>query len=100
MRHLKLEYVFQVFNNYKDVDLDYYIEYKNKINSLNDSDFEFKLESFKDNSRYYIRSNDEIFKNYFRKISLPLISNLKIDKYLINNIYHYIESKKQILACF
>ncbi len=33
-----------------------------------------------DNSRYYIRSQDEIFREYFRKISLPVITYFSILK--------------------
>lgn len=89
MKYLKLEYVYQRFNEYKDVDLDYYKEYMENINSLENIDFEFELTAFSDSSRYYIRSNDNIFKNVFRRIALPLISNLCIEKHDIGGKFDY-----------
>ncbi len=89
MKYLKLEYIYQSLNEYKDIGLDYYKEYITKINSLDNMEFEFELIPFSDRSRYYIRSNDNIFKDIFRRIALPLISNLRIEKHDISGSFEY-----------
>lgn len=80
MYQVKLEYAYQQFNQYKSVNLDYWDKMFTEINRLDDEEFRFKLSKFVDKNRYYIRSENKIFKEIFRKISLPLLTNLRIDK--------------------
>lgn len=89
MKYLKLEYLYQGINEYKDVNLLYYNEMSSNITSLEAINFRFRLTPFMDASRYYIRSDEEIFKNIFRRIALPLISNLRIEKYEVDGNFEY-----------
>lgn len=55
-----------------------YLEsYKSKIS---DYSMNFTIIKFTDDSRYYIRSNDEVFNKLFREIAIPYISILEISK--------------------
>lgn len=90
MKYLKLEYSYQKINQYKDVDLSYYNELFSEITSMEEGEFKFRLTEFSDQSRYYIRSENNIFKKVFRKIALPLISNLRIEKYMVNGNIEYV----------
>jgi 5-methylcytosine-specific restriction endonuclease McrBC GTP-binding regulatory subunit McrB len=49
------------------------------INNL--ADFTINLEKFTDDSRYYVRSDDELFKKTFRKIVVPKLTDLQFVKY-------------------
>lgn len=93
MKSLKIEYVYQSINQYKNANLEYYQLWYDRISNMENDDFEFSLSSFIDASRYYIRSDNDIFKTVFRKIALPLVSNLKIVKFDLEDgrfEYHFL----------
>lgn len=77
----KFEFCYQFLNQYKDVSLEYWEEKFKEILTLS-SEIEFKLSSFEDDrKRYYIRSEPgDIFNDLVRKISLPYLSVLTINK--------------------
>lgn len=76
----KIEYVYQNINKYKSIDLDFWEEKYLEVSNMEEKDFYFKLLKYTDSSRYYIRSDDYIFKKTFRNIALPKITNLEIEK--------------------
>ncbi len=82
MQQVKLEYVYQRVNKYKEVDLEYWEQKFTYIKKLRDKDLTFDLERFKDKSRYYIRSVDSksLGYNLFREISLPILTDLVIKR--------------------
>lgn len=82
MHQVKLEYVYQRINKYKEADLEYWEQKFTYIKKLSDKDLTFALEFFKDKSRYYIRSMDSksVGYNLFREISLPILTDLVIKR--------------------
>lgn len=90
LQEVKIEYIYQKINRYSDISLEYWQEKYSEIDSINESDLIFNITKFTDKSRYYIRSSEEIFKNTLRKIALPLISNIRIEKYEEDDKYKYL----------
>lgn len=77
----KFEYEEQEQKYKKNISESWAIYYQ-KLNNLSSREF-FVLEKAvgsEDNARYYIRSYDDIFRNYFRNILLPIISSVSILK--------------------
>lgn len=88
---MKMEYIYQKINRYKDVDSSYWNSKIQELQSKEDSDFYIYLGKFTDKSRYYIRAEEKMFKYFFREVCLPLITNLNIEKYKKqDNTYEYI----------
>lgn len=77
---MKLEYGFQKINRYKNVSLETWEENYNNISSMNADEFYFELYSFSDKSRFYIRSDDELFKKTFRNLVVPKLTNAIFSK--------------------
>lgn len=90
LEQVKIEYVYQAINKYKDINYSYWQDEYNQIKEMQDDDFNFVLTKFVDKARYYIRSDESIFKNFFRKVALPKISQLVIEKYKDGNNFKYI----------
>ncbi|SSP30283.1 5-methylcytosine-specific restriction enzyme B(EcoKMcrBC) [Acinetobacter pittii] len=80
---LKIEYCYQLLNQYKKVSIENWNHNKNLVEQLPNT-IPFNLIPFHDvkKNRYYIRSTDEndIFFDLFRSIALPKISVLTIKK--------------------
>lgn len=76
LNQVKLEYIFQKFNNYKDASLSTWTDNYSQIKALPDSDFSIRLTKFTDESRYYVRAEEEIFRKIFRKIAVPKLTNV------------------------
>lgn len=76
---VKIEYHFQKFNKYKNVNLNIWQDNYNKIMQLND-DLAISLEKFEDDTRYYVRAQENIFKKILRQIALPKLTNIKFEK--------------------
>ena len=77
----KFEYEEQEQKYRADISADWQ-KYYTELGTLSESEY-FTFESAigdKDNFRYYIRSQDAIFRNYFRSIMLPIISRVSILK--------------------
>lgn len=82
----KFEYEQQEQKYQKDISSDWQ-KYFLELNDLSDEEY-FSLESangVQDVARYYVRSNDKIFREYFRSIMLPVISYVSILKLKDNN---------------
>ncbi|WP_017212189.1 McrB family protein [Clostridium beijerinckii] len=89
LNYMKLEYSAQIANEYKNVDKKYNEKCLIDVKSLTATDYYMKIEKFTDKSRYYIRAAEPIFSDIFRKIGLPLITNLKIEKYDMGTFFEY-----------
>lgn len=80
MNQVKIEYVYQKFNNYKNAsEITWNNNYK-QIEELAEDSFKVKLSKFIDDTRYYIRAEDLIFKKIFRNIAVPKLTNLVFSK--------------------
>ncbi|UOO93760.1 McrB family protein [Vitreoscilla stercoraria] len=76
----KFEFYYQFINQYKEVSPKYWDSVYDEVLVLPE-EVTFKLTSFNDGKRYYIRSDSgDIFNDLVRRISLPLISILTIEK--------------------
>lgn len=80
MNQVKLEYVFHKFNDYKNISLATWNEYYDLIQSCSEEDFVVHLTKFTDDTRYYVRAEENIFKKIFRNIAVPKITNLVFSK--------------------
>ena len=76
LQQMKLEYLFQAINKYKNVSESVWQERYATIQTLPDEDFKISLRCFKDKSRYYIRADEDIFKRIFRNLAIPKITNI------------------------
>ncbi len=89
----KFEYEEQEQGYKKDIS-ENWPKYVEELKDINDIEY-FDLENAtgdKDASRFYIRSYDNIFRDFFRKIALPTItyiSILKLKEESENEIYYY-----------
>lgn len=77
---VKMEYVFQSINHYKAANIEKWNEVNSLISEMDESEFIIKLNKFVDNSRYYVRADEEIFKKIFRKIVVPKLTDLVFTK--------------------
>jgi len=76
LQQMKIEYGYQSLGKYKNVNISSWDEKYNEISLLSAEAFECSLKKYTDISRYYVRANEDIFKNIFRKIALPKITNI------------------------
>lgn len=88
LQSTKFEYIYQIFQQYKEVSLAYWESKYSDIMKLDDEVF-FNLQRFTDN-RYYIFSNETIFKNLLRSITLPYLTKMIVSKYLDDESDSYI----------
>ena len=86
LQQVKLEYVYQFFNKYKNVNIDTWNNNYKIINSLDDDSLFIDLRSHLDQRRYYIRSDNDLFKNTLRKMSIPKLTNIKFQKLIEKNL--------------
>ncbi len=88
LNQVKIEYVYQRFNHYKNATLAIWNENYTNISNLTEKEMVIHLARFTDDSRYYIRSDSDLFRKQFRKMALPKLTNV-----------HFLkdESKKHIL---
>lgn len=77
---VKMEYVFQSINQYKVANIEKWNEVNNLIGELDESELSITLNKFVDNSRYYVRADEEIFKKTFRKMVVPKLTDLAFVK--------------------
>jgi len=76
MLQVKMEYVFQSINKYKDANIIKWNEAYSAVIELEDADLYICLDKFVDNSRYYVRANEDLFRKTFRKIVVPKLTDL------------------------
>lgn len=85
---VKMEFVFQSINKYKDADLDKWQELYKTILETDENQFAIHLEKFTDVSRYYVRADEDLFKKTMRRMVVPKLSDL---------IFIKSEDKKEIV---
>lgn len=82
LKFMKIEYLAQKCNEYKDIDADYYDKKLKEVLSEGER-IDFLIEPFKDSHRIYIRgygNTKEIFEKYTRELALPKISKILVEK--------------------
>lgn len=88
LQSTKFEYIYQIFQQYQEISLEYWESKYSDVMKLDDEEI-FTLRRFTD-SRYYIFSNEPIFKNLLRSITLPYLTKMIISKYLDDEADNYI----------
>ena len=97
----KFEFYCQFINQYKEVSPEYWDSVYEEVLALSE-EITFKLMPFNDGKRYYIRSESgDIFNDLVRRIALPLISILTIqkesaDKFLFTLDVDFTNSSKSV----
>lgn len=86
LQQVKLEYVYQFFNKYKNINIDTWNNNYKIISSLDNDSLYIDLRSHLDQRRYYIRSDNDLFKNTLRKMSIPKLTNIKFQKLIEKNL--------------
>ena len=77
---VKFEYVYQLFNNYKNVSLKLWNENYDHIRNIDKKDLSLHLIKFTDHTRYYVRADEEIFRKTFRNLALPKLTDVVFEK--------------------
>ena len=80
LHQVKMEFVFQNMNQYKSANLEKWNDIYRKIVAMPEADFIVHLTKFTDVSRYYVRADEELFKKLFRKMVIPKLTDLFIQK--------------------
>lgn len=77
LHEVKMEYVFQHVNKYKDASIETWQEFYTTVENMQDSEMQIHLTEFTDTSRVYVRANEEIFGKLFRKITVPKLTDVE-----------------------
>lgn len=77
LHEVKMEYVFQHVNKYKDASIETWQEFYTTVENMQDSEMQIHLTEFTDTSRVYVRANEEIFGKLFRKIIVPKLTDVE-----------------------
>ena len=77
LHEVKMEYVFQHVNKYKDASIETWQEFYTTVENMQDSEMQIHLIEFTDTSRVYVRANEEIFGKLFRKITVPKLTDVE-----------------------
>lgn len=80
MDQVKLEYVYQKFNNYKNASLATWNDNYSMIESLSEDSLSIRLVKFTDATRYYVRAEEDVFKKLFRRIAVPKLTNVVFER--------------------
>lgn len=78
---LKVEYVYQALQQYKGVSSRYWEQKYQELLSYKESDLQFQVKEFSSGSRFYIRSQDRIFLEFVRSITLPHLTKMVIERH-------------------
>ena len=70
LHEVKMEYVFQCINKYKNASAETWQELYSTISNMQDLEMNITLIKYADASRVYVRANEEIFSKIFRKIAV------------------------------
>lgn len=81
LQQVKMEFVFQNMNQYKNANLDKWNDIYNTVFALPEAAFNIHLSKFTDASRYYIRADEDLFKKLFRKMVVPKLTDLVLIKH-------------------
>lgn len=77
MHEVKMEYVFQKMNKYKDASIETWNELCATIQSMQPSEMNINISKYMDASRVYVRADEEIFSKIFRKITVPKLTDVE-----------------------
>lgn len=77
MHEVKMEYVFQKMNKYKDASIETWNELCTTIQSMQPSEMNINISKYMDSSRVYIRADEYIFSKIFRKITVPKLTDVE-----------------------
>lgn len=88
LNQVKLEYAFQKINKYKNISISRWNENYKKISDLTEEELSVDLEKFNDESRYYVRANNDIFKKLLRGIIIPKLTDIFFEKDETNKIIY------------
>lgn len=77
MHEVKMEYVFQKMNKYKDASIETWNELCATIQSMQPSEMNINISKYMDSSRVYIRADEYIFSKIFRKITVPKLTDVE-----------------------
>ncbi len=77
LHEVKMEYVFQCINKYKDASIKTWQELYSTIASMKDSEMNINLTKHTDDKRVYVRADEEIFSKIFRKITVPKLTDVE-----------------------
>ena len=80
LHQVKMEFVFQNMNKYKSANLEKWNDIYITIEAMPEADFIVHLTKFTDVSRYYVRADEALFKKLFRKMVIPKLTDLFIQK--------------------
>ena len=92
MHEVKLEYVYQFFNQYQEANIQNWDDYYEKIKNLTENELLLNLVKQTDSARYYIdqekfnESDKLTFKTFVRKIIVPKLTNIIFEKDIKNQI--------------
>lgn len=110
MQQVKIEYVYQKFNKYRDASLGTWNEQYIRIRDLPENDFKINLSKFTDRTRYYVRADEVIFKQIFRSIAVPKLTNVVFEKdeenkkitllLELNLEYENVDNEHDVKLCF
>lgn len=99
LHEVKMEYVFQCINKYKNASAETWQELYSTISNMQDLEMNITLIKYADASRVYVRANEEIFSKIFRKIAVPKLTDVEFvrddsDKTLVLLLHVNYEYKK------
>ena len=77
LHEVKMEYVFQCINKYKNASIETWKELYLTISNMQDSEMNITLIKYIDASRVYVRAGEEIFSKIFRKITVPKLTDVE-----------------------
>lgn len=77
LREVKMEYVYQSLNKYKEANLETWTDFYTTIENMKDSEMAITVTKYVDTSRVYIRADEEIFNKIFRKITVPKLTDVE-----------------------
>lgn len=80
LNQIKLEYAYQKINKYKNVSIEHWNDNYEKIANLEEDELLVNLEKFSDESRYYVRANNDIFKKLLRGMAIPKLTDIVFEK--------------------
>jgi hypothetical protein len=84
LQQVKMEYVFQKLNQYKDANIQTWNTNYSVVKNLADEQLKMPLEKFEDSSRYYVRAHEPIFEKVLRKLIVPKVTDIVFKKDIRN----------------
>lgn len=81
LKFMKLEYLFHRYADYKGANRVQWDKYYRIISSMQDEEFLMPdFTAFVDSTRYYVRSDNKIFRDVLRSVTVPKLTNYVFEK--------------------